>query len=81
MNDEVSYPLLTKKASGINGIDAILKPIFPKTEVIQSKEDIFKVDLKQVINIPSVTHGQLIGENPAYSRYSWYERIWRTTST
>lgn len=52
----------------VNGDDAVLKPIFPEIEEIKNQEDLRKIDLKQVINIPSVTHGQLIGKKiPATS--------------
>ncbi len=52
----------------VNGVAASLRPIFPSMTNVKNKDDLRKVDLKQVINIPSVTHGQLIGEKlPATS--------------
>lgn len=63
LTEDVSYPIVIAEGlKPINGENAFLRPILPKTEAIQSKDDLLKVDLKQVINIPSVTHGQLIGE-------------------
>ncbi|OIJ09928.1 hypothetical protein BKP35_15715 [Anaerobacillus arseniciselenatis] len=60
---EATLPLaIAEGLSPVDGVDAFLKPIFPETKEIENKEDLRKVDLKQVLNIPSVTHGQIIGE-------------------
>ncbi|OIJ13139.1 hypothetical protein BKP37_11570 [Anaerobacillus alkalilacustris] len=61
--NEITCPVVIAEGlSPINGKDAILKPILPNDNEIKSVKDLHNVDLKQVINIPSVTHGQLIGE-------------------
>jgi uncharacterized protein (DUF342 family) len=63
LTEEHSFPLVIAEGiQPVNGKNAILRPIFPKTAVIENVDDLREVDLKQVINIPSVTHGQLIGE-------------------
>lgn len=60
--EKVLPQVIAEGIQPINGDHAVLKPIFPEIEEIENKEDLRKVDLKQVINIPSVTHGQLIGK-------------------
>ncbi|WNF35435.1 FapA family protein [Bacillaceae bacterium IKA-2] len=63
LTDEKLLPqVIAEGIQPINGDHAVLKPIFPEIEEIENKEDLRKVDLKQVINIPSVTCGQLIGK-------------------
>jgi uncharacterized protein len=63
LTDENALPLVIAEGTRpINGENGFLKPIFPNTMEVTNKDDLRKVDLKQVINIPSVTHGQLIGE-------------------
>lgn len=63
VTEEKSLPqVIAVGLQPINGHDAVLKPVFPEIEEIENKEDLRNVDLKQVINIPSVTHGQLIGK-------------------
>lgn len=62
LTEELTVPLIIAEGlQAINGEDAYLKPIIPNTSEINNKNDLLKVDLKQVINIPSVIHGQLIG--------------------
>lgn len=63
ITDEAALPLVIAEGlPPVNGVNAVLKPMFPSREEIKNKDDLRKVDLKQVINIPSVTHGQLIGQ-------------------
>lgn len=63
VSEEVDLPVVVAEGLGPeNGTHAFLRPILPEIENITNKEDLLKVDLKQVLNIPSVTHGQLIGE-------------------
>lgn len=63
ISNEISCPVIIAEGDEPNsGKDAYLKPVFPDDNKVENKDELRKVDLKQVINIPSVTHGQLIGE-------------------
>ncbi|RXI97983.1 DUF342 domain-containing protein [Anaerobacillus alkaliphilus] len=70
--DSNNHPLIIAEGvNPVNGTDARLNPIFPTLKEVKNRDDLRKVDLKQVISIPSVTHGQLIGEKiPATSGVS-----------
>lgn len=61
--EEIVLPqVIAEGLQPVHGDNAVLKPFFPEIEEIKNKEDLRKVDLKQVINIPSVTQGQLVGK-------------------
>ncbi len=63
ISGDATFPIVIAEGLlPVDGEDALLKPLFPETKEVDNKEDLRKVDLKQVLNIPSVTHGQLIGE-------------------
>lgn len=63
VNGELNLPItIAEGLAPVNGEAAYLKPILPEAQEVENKEDLIKIDLKKVINIPSVTEGQLVGE-------------------
>ncbi|MCT8139845.1 DUF342 domain-containing protein [Anaerobacillus sp. CMMVII] len=63
LTGEIALPVIIAEGQEpVNGVDATLKVIYPSLSTSNQIDDIKNVDLKQVINIPSVTHGQLIGQ-------------------